>query len=529
VMGQMFSAFHPIFWMHHNNVDRIYESYLQNYFPANVDSTLSRAEQAREQMRLFQDNDPETAPFLGNVRLIPEWGDSFTAEGFPEGPYGPLMPFTHPFKPSQPIHAADTFETAGLGYRFDALLRPREAGANLMREMPTFARFASVDIRKIAEPVELYVFVHDKRKKEAWKPPSLPRPSVVELLRRPDYAGIGAVFFLNTPDGCPNCLKVPILNVQVPLTAWLRKSRLPPKYASLHVLAKTPDGTFLSLEKTKIPLPTLKGPTFSSNEECIGHPGKPEIPTDELLKADVEVLQQIMVERQFKETKVVDGAVGEKTREAIKYVQRTVGIHEDGVAGPVTKRVLTLNGLRHDTPKDGPLKRTPSKVITWRVAKSTVPAYLSEEDVAAEMSEALSTWAAASGGALAFKRLLSGSASQAPADLTFLFEDHTPKNEFVFDGPGGALAYTSSKSITFDASERWELVRGLRGKVHPDRTRLRDDFYFFALLPVAIHEVGHVLGLKHTFDAADVMSPYYMRHRIDLSAGDKAALRAILA
>ena len=48
VMARMFSAFHPIFWMHHNNVDRVYESYLQNYFPADLTSELTRAEQARE-------------------------------------------------------------------------------------------------------------------------------------------------------------------------------------------------------------------------------------------------------------------------------------------------------------------------------------------------------------------------------------------------------------------------------------------------------------------------------------------------
>ena len=171
--------------------------------------------QAREQMRLYQDNDPETAPFLGDVELIHQWDEEFTAEGFPQGPYGTFMPFTHPLKPTQLIGAQDTFETLPLGYSFDALISPAEiagegalATASQMREMPTHACFRRVDIRLLTEPLELYVFVHDTRKAEAWAPPVLPPPAAVELLQRPDYAGTGALFFLNTPDGCPNCLKV---------------------------------------------------------------------------------------------------------------------------------------------------------------------------------------------------------------------------------------------------------------------------------------------------------------------------------
>ena len=39
------------------------------------------------------------------------------------------------------------------------------------------------------------------------------------------------------------------------------------------------------------------------------------------------------------------------------------------------------------------------------------------------------------------------------ADLVITWDDHTPNNEFRFTGPGGSLAFTKSRAITFDISE----------------------------------------------------------------------------
>lgn len=43
----------------------------------------------------------------------------------------------------------------------------------------------------------------------------------------------------------------------------------------------------------------------------------------------------------------------------------------------------------------------------------------------------------------------------------------------------------------------------------------------FFLLPVLLHEVGHSLGLIHSNAEEDVMSPFYVPHRVVLADNDR--------
>ena len=95
VMGGFRSSFSPLFWLHHNNVDRFYEAYISY-------ETDSASEFRRHQRSLTR---------RGRTRPTP---------GFPDGPWGEYFPFVHPTS-GRRFHARDCFDTAALGYVFDDL------------------------------------------------------------------------------------------------------------------------------------------------------------------------------------------------------------------------------------------------------------------------------------------------------------------------------------------------------------------------------------------------------------------------
>lgn len=69
---------------------------------------------------------------------------------------------------------------------------------------------------------------------------------------------------------------------------------------------------------------------------------------------------------------------------------------------------------------------------------------------------------------------------------------------FPFDGRGLTLARgTYRKGVSFDLSEVWRLY-----STRKERPAGQNEFY---ILPVAIHEIGHVLGLEHSPLFTDVM------------------------
>jgi len=90
-----------------------------------------------------------------------------------------------------------------------------------------------------------------------------------------------------------------------------------------------------------------------------------------------------------------------------------------------------------------------------------------------------------------------------------------------FDGPGNVLAWADRPCgavrqcrFLFDTSENWTNAIGDPGPPFP-------------ALAVALHEIGHLLGLTHSEDQNDVMYPFYNLAADALGPGDITRIQAL--
>ena len=101
-------------------------------------------------------------------------------------------------------------------------------------------------------------------------------------------------------------------------------------------------------------------------------------------------------------------------------------------------------------------------------------------------------------------------AATPDADIIVAFGSSYHGDRYPFDGPGNILAHAFFPNedqgfggdIHFDADEEWK-----DGWKEEDEEGM--DF-----LTVAVHELGHSLGLSHSIDLNSVMFPYYRRNEI---------------
>lgn len=142
--------------------------------------------------------------------------------------------------------------------------------------------------------------------------------------------------------------------------------------------------------------------------------------------------------------------------------------------------------------------------ITWNIVQWS--AKLSNNDVERTLTEAFRKWAEVS--PLVFREV----ASSATADITVKFVTGFHGDVKPFDGPGGVQAHafypSSGGDIHFDDDETWTVN---------------------SLLPIAVHEIGHSLGLNHSTVPGSIMTPFTsnLQSNVVLSDDDVDGIRHI--
>jgi len=227
-----------------------------------------------------------------------------------------------------------------------------------------------------------------------------------------------------------------------------------------------------------------------------------------------------------------DGDFGAITKQAVTDWQTAAALNVDGVAGPKTraaivgkKRCDNLDPFAANDVVDGNVNFAESgysdkKEIAYSIGVH--PGYLQRDAVERAIGSACSQWAEST--PLSFEMV----DDQKSADIVFSWKMFDRADDPLrFDGTGGVLGRAGNGFVHFDLAERWAVDDEELSDLFDPKTWHRGQ-PTISLFYTALHELGHALGLVHSVQPGDVMSPWYDPTQSKPSENDIARLREVI-
>jgi hypothetical protein len=242
--------------------------------------------------------------------------------------------------------------------------------------------------------------------------------------------------------------------------------------------------------------------------------------------AEITKVQKYLTRFGYLNSVITPGKLDDATSEALKLFQQVAGV---GITGELNaKTTAAMQMYRCGTPDLGVVMRIKGgessnfvlrgcsynkTAFTYRFANGTNDITGTQERIA--IRNAFNTWASVLCGVSFHERTI------APTDFVIGWFSGNHGDGSPFDGVGNTLAHAfypppcggnHAGEMHFDEAESWSLTGA--GSTFDTET-------------VALHEIGHLLGLDHSSVAGSVMFPSYGGVRRSLTQDDIEGIRRL--